>query len=173
MIALSEEGARHPVPIPRERSQRVTALADGASQVGEALVFVGAVARIVPADVVKDLVTRRELDLTESLVRFDTGRELDLVPVRVVAAAPASVEADDAATLSDGADIRGESAERAARELVARRHVHVAPLRPPPLAQRRELAGRKPLRVLELRAIIAHRLSVEGRRRGLGAQCRR
>ena len=134
MVALSEEGARHPVPISRELPQGVAALAYRVAEVGEALVLVGAVARIVPADVVEELVACGQLDLAEALVGLHASRQFDRVAVRIEATTAARLEARDATALAERANVRGEATERAARELIARCDVDVVPLCPPLLA---------------------------------------
>src|SRR6266850_523106 len=115
VVALFEEGAGHPAVVPREPRQEFPAVADGAPQVREVLILVGPVARLVPADVVKELVTRGELDL---------------VTVVVVAAPVARLRAEDPAPLAERADIVREPRQRAPRQLVPRGHVHIRLARP-------------------------------------------
>src|SRR5438067_1766868 len=165
VVALSEEGPRHPVAISGKSPQRVTALAHRLAQVRELLIFVGTVSGFVPADVMEELVTCGELDLGETLIGFDAGGELDLVAVGVEAAACASVETDDAAPFAEPAHVRGKAAQRATREIVTGRHIDVAPLRPPSLPECRQLARGQSLRAFELGTIAAdekaHRLSLD------------
>src|SRR6266850_1453135 len=131
MVALFEEGAGHPAVVPREPRQEFPAVADGAPQVRKVLILIGPVARLVPADVVKELVTRGELDLMQALVGLDSSGELDLVTVVVVAAPVARLRAEDPAPLAERADIVGEPRQRAPRQLVPRGHVHIRLARPP------------------------------------------
>src|SRR5207253_10714754 len=126
------------------------------TEVREILVLVRAVTRIVPADIVEELVAGGELHLAQALVRLDASGELDLVAVRVIAPAAARVETDDPATLAQRPDLLRESTERATRELVARGDIHVAPLRPPLLPQLCELVRGQSFRALEFGAVANH-----------------
>ena len=64
-----------------------SAVAHRAAEVGKVAVLVPAVNGVVPTDEVEQLVARGELDLAQPLVRLDARRELDLVAVRIEAAA--------------------------------------------------------------------------------------
>ena len=156
VVALAQEGLRHPALVSREGVKQFPALAHGAAQVGEALVLVRSVAGVVPADVVEELMTRRKLDLTEPFVRLDTRRELDLVPVAVEAASAAGVRPDDPAAGGERPHVLGKAAQRTLDELLARCHIDVAALLPPRPAHRRERLRGEPLSQDEHRARPGH-----------------
>src|SRR5205823_13423985 len=90
---LPEERTGDPSVVTGIPARDRPALRDGPAEPRESAVLVGAVAGMVPAAEVEELVARRETHLPQSFVRLDPGREPDLVPVGPVPAAPALVVA--------------------------------------------------------------------------------
>ena len=141
VIALAQERALHPIPIPRKPVERVAALPHRSSQVRKAPILIRAVPGVVPADVVEELVAARELDLPQPLVRLDARGELDLVAVGVEAAAVARVRPDDAAPPAERAHVLRKAGKRTLDELGPRCDVDEEMRTPPAAAKGIEIVA--------------------------------
>ena len=130
VISLAQERANDPVSIARKGPKLRSAVTHRAAQVREVAVLVAAVFGMVPADEVEQLVAGRELDLPKSLVGLDAGSELDLVAIRIEAAAAPGVRPNDPAAPTECPNLFGEAAEGALDQHIPWCHIQISPAAP-------------------------------------------
>src|SRR2546425_1428569 len=143
VVALPQERAGHPIAIARERVDQRAALGDDASQACEAAALVGAVAGMVPAHEVEELVACRETHLPQALVRLDPRGEPDLVAVGPEAAAAPRVVAVERAARAERPHLGREPLEGALDEPWPGRDIQIGTTQPEALAQAGEIARRE------------------------------
>ena len=156
MRALAQEGSGHPRRVARERIEKPPALEHRAPQVGKPLVLIRAVARVVPADEVEQLVARGQLDLAQALVGLDPRRQLDLVAIGVEPAAIPRVGADDRAAAPERLDVIRKIREGALDEQRPGCDIHEDVPLPPGLAQPMHARGSQLLGEREDATSIRH-----------------